>query len=322
MTDLTTGVPQGTVLSPLLFSIYTSPIASIAAAHSVSQRQYADDTQLYIALSSPPYFSDIDQLETCLISLNTWFCHNGLALNPDKSEAVLFGTRQRLHSSRDVRSINIAGSTIELAKKTKILGVTLDRHLAMNAHVNEICKAGFYHIRSLRQIRRSIPIDVANAVACSLVSSRLDYANGTLYGTSQTNIDKLQRMQNAAARVVANSVAVHHMHSSDLLKQLHWLPVSCRINYKIAVLTYKAMTTSSPHYLNCLITPYIPNRSLRSSDAGLLSIPRCRLHFASRAFRVAAPTVWNALPLDVRSSASCDVFACRLKTFYFATAFS
>jgi hypothetical protein len=171
-TSLCIGVPQGTVLSPLLFSIYTSPLAHIAASHSVSQRQYADDTQLYVELSSQSHSADLSHLETCLSSLNAWFCHNGLSLNPDKSEVVLFGTRQRLRNLQQASSVNIAGTSISAADSTKILGVTLDQHLTMNKHVNEVCRAAYYHIRSLRQVRRSIPTDVANAIACSLVSSR------------------------------------------------------------------------------------------------------------------------------------------------------
>jgi hypothetical protein len=317
-TSLCIGVPQGTVLSPLLFSIYTSSLAHIAASHSVSQRQYADDTQLYVELSSQSHSADLSHLETCLFSLNAWFCHNGLSLNPDKSEVVLFGTRQRLRNLQQASSVNIAGSSISAADSTKILGVTLDQHLTMNKHVNEVCRAAYYHIRSLRQVRRSIPTDVANAIACSLVSSRLDYANATLYGTSQSHITKLQRIQNAAARVVLNSRQSHTTPSA--LQQLHWLPVSYRINYKIAKLTFKIKSTQTPQYLSCLINQYATARPLRSTDLHLLAVPRNKLNFGARAFRVASPTVWNQLPLNIRTCTSPAAFNRLLKTFYYNSA--
>jgi hypothetical protein len=317
-TSLCTGVPQGTVLSPFLFSIYTSPLVHIAASHSVSQRQYADDTQLYVELSSQSHSADLSHLETCLSSLNAWFCHNGLSLNPDKSEVVLFGTRQRLRNLQQASSVNIAGTSIRAADSTKILGVTLDQHLTMNKHVNEVCRAAYYHIRSLRQVRRSIPTDVANAIACSLVSSRLDYANATLYGTSQSNITKLQRIQNAAARVVLNSRQSHTTQSA--LQQLHWLPVPYRINYKIAKLTFKIKSTQTPQYLSCLINQYATARPLRSTDLHLLAVPRSKLNFGARAFRVASPTVWNQLPLNIRTCTSPTAFNRLLKTFYYNSA--
>ena len=92
------GVPQGSVLGPLLFSLCTSPISTIANSHQVSQQQYADDTQLYVAILPANYSQYISALESCLNSLRIWFCENGMALNPTKSVAILFGTPKRLKS--------------------------------------------------------------------------------------------------------------------------------------------------------------------------------------------------------------------------------
>ncbi len=105
----TTGVPQGSVLGPLLFKTYTSPIAAIARSFNICQQQYADDTQLWIALSPADLASSITSLTSCLLALQTWFCQNGMALNPDKTEAILFGTRQRLLSFSDLSSVNAHG---------------------------------------------------------------------------------------------------------------------------------------------------------------------------------------------------------------------
>ena len=116
------GVPQGSVLGPLLFSIYTSPISTIANSHRVSQQQYADDTQLHVALLSANYGQDISALKSCLNSLRIWFCENGMAFNPTKSVAILFGTTQRLKSFSGLKSFNVAGTDIQLSDKVKILG--------------------------------------------------------------------------------------------------------------------------------------------------------------------------------------------------------
>ena len=106
------GVPQGSVLGPLLFSVYTSPISTIAKSHQVSQQQYADDTQIYIALLLANYNQDITALESRLNSLRTWFCENGMALNPTKSVAILFGTSQKLKSFSTLNSCDVAGTDI------------------------------------------------------------------------------------------------------------------------------------------------------------------------------------------------------------------
>jgi len=100
-----------------------------------------------------------------------------MALNPDKSEAILVGTRQQAHSYPNLASVNVAGSEIPLADHVKILGVTLDPHLCVDNHVNSVSKSAYYHIRALRHIRSSISEDMAKMVAFSLVGSRLDYGN-------------------------------------------------------------------------------------------------------------------------------------------------
>ena len=102
----------GSVLGPLLFTAYVSPIASIVHLYSIDQQQYADDTQLFISLSPSDYMPDLDNLTRCIDSLHIWFCANGMALNSDKSEAILLGTRQRAHSYSSLATVNVAGSQI------------------------------------------------------------------------------------------------------------------------------------------------------------------------------------------------------------------
>jgi len=164
----TTGVPQGSVLGPLLFTAYISPIAGVAHFHNINQQQYTDDTQLFISLSPSDYMHDLDNLTHCIDSLHIWFCANGMDLNPDKSEAILLGTRQRAHSYSSLATVNVTGSQIPLADHIKILGVTLDKNLSMNNHVNAICKSVHYHICALHHICSSISEDMTKMVACAL----------------------------------------------------------------------------------------------------------------------------------------------------------
>ena len=149
-------------------------------------------------------FSIVYFLSRCIDSLHIWFCANGMALNPDKSESILLGTHQRAHSYSSLATVNVAGSQIPLADHIKILGVTLDKDLSMNNHVSAVCKSIRYHIRALRHIRSSVSEDVAKMVVCALVGSRLDYANSVLFGATQKNF-KFQKAQNLLARVVTCS---------------------------------------------------------------------------------------------------------------------
>jgi len=321
VTPCSIGVPQGSVLGPLLFSIYTSPISTIADSHQVSQQQYADDTQLYIALS-PSDLSNITNLQSCLASLHVWFCENGMALNPIKSDAILFGTPQRLKALAAVSSVTVAGTDISIADSLKILGVTLDANLTFALQSKNISRSCFYHIRAFRHVRPSLDDATAVSVALSLVSTRLDYANSTLYGCPKKHIARLQRAQNALARVVLQQ-RFHYptVASLDLLKQLHWLPIEWRIKFKIALLTYKALHTGSPPYLSDLLHRHTPVRSTRSASSQLLQVPRHSLLFGSRAFRISAPKVWNSLPHNIRESNTSSTFRRNLKTHFFSSAF-
>jgi len=138
-------------------------------------------------------------------------------------------------------------------------------------------------------------------IACSIVASRLDYCNAILYGAPQSSLNKLQRAQNNLARVVCQQSRITD--ARPLLQSLHWLPIRERILYKMALLTFKTRLALSPPYLAHLLQLRPPTRLLRSSDAPLLTVPRTQTALATRAFSVAAPTVWNSLPSNVRLAA-------------------
>ena len=144
---LSTGVPQGSVLGPILFTSFISPIQFVASHFKVDQQQYADDTQLFISISKTNSADQIRCLEAALLHLTSWFYHNCLALNPEKSEAILLGTHARYKTLSNINQVDIAGSPIPLSDKIKLLGVTIDSTLNFSKHVSLICQSCQYHIR-------------------------------------------------------------------------------------------------------------------------------------------------------------------------------
>ena len=126
-------------------------------------------------------------------------------------------------------------------------------------------------------------------------------------------------VQNTLARVVMGGRRRDNI--TPMLRDLHWLPVSKRIEFKVATLTFKVKSTGQPEYLSSLLNDYAPTRTLRSAHAQTLIVPRTRTVLAERRFSVAAPTIWNSIPLNIRQSSTVQSFKSHLKTYYFKSVF-
>jgi hypothetical protein len=314
MTTLESGIPQGSVLGPFLFSVYVSPLSRIIP-ETIKFHQYADDTQLYCSVSAKNFSTDVIALQDCVSAVATWFLKNGMMLNADKTEAMLFSTIYESKNLPPNSSVDIAGFPTKLVPEVKSLGVIMDSRLSMDQHVNYVCKKCYFHIRALRQIRPCLSNSVASNVGRCIVQANLDYCNSLLSETTQKNLNKLQRVQNSLVRVVCELRWREHV--TVARRKLHWLPVANRIKYKLASIVYSCLLGTAPTYLCDLITEYIPTRDLRSSHANLLVEPRTKTVLAERAFSFSGPKLWNSLPAVLKSSPSLNVFKKNLKTFLF-----
>uniref|UniRef100_A0A669DDM8 Reverse transcriptase domain-containing protein n=1 Tax=Oreochromis niloticus TaxID=8128 RepID=A0A669DDM8_ORENI len=313
---LTCGVPQGSILGPLLFILYLLPLGDVLRKHNVSFHSFADDIQIYLPLRLDCKDS-LQPLFSCLSDVKTWMALNFLHLNESKTEVIVFGLPKDPNPSFDF----MGPLTSECTSSIKSLGVTFDSAFKFDKQISSVVKGSFYHLRILAKVKSYLCRNDLERVVHAFITSRLDYCNSLCAGLDRSCLHRLQLVQNTAARMLTGSKKRDHI--TPVLCSLHWLPVAFRIDFKILLLVFKVLNSTAPPYLAELLSIYCPRRSLRSADLMLLDVPRYRLKTrGERAFAVAAPRLWNSLPPHIRFSTSLGTFKTALKTHLFSLAFS
>ena len=294
----------------------TLPLGSIFRKHGISFHFYADDCQMYLPLKQNAA-SSIQPLLTCFNEITAWMALNFLSFNNKKTEVILFGP------GSSSSSINIDLGPLAPYNKHVVsnLGVKLDSELKLDKQIGSVVQKSFFQLRQISKVKSILPRPDLEKLIHAFITTRLDYCNALYVGIGQAPIARLQLVQNAAARLLTRTH--RHEHITPILASLHWLPVHHRIHFKLLLYVYKCLNGLAPPYLAQLLNKYTPSRSLRSADQLLLVVPKTRLkRRGDRAFAVAAPKLWNDLPLCVRQASSLPVFKSLLKKHLFSLAFN
>ena len=320
--DLKYGFPQGSVLGGKKFIMYSTPLGNIIIPKNVEHECYADDTQKYLFFKlqdEEALRTAISQMQGSLDNVQSWMTANMLKLNSDKTKMIIFAPKQHLdHLSNTLLTFD--NEEITPLQEVRNLGVQFDATMSMKPQVNAITKSCYTQIRRIAKIRRYLTDDAAKSLVHAYVTSRLDYCNSLFACLPLYLLKKLQRVQNRAARLIRAipwraSITKH-------LQELHWLPVTERIKFKVLTLVYKSLNNMAPYYLKTMFNYYRPSRNLRSSARLLLVVKRHRTRYGSRAISNYGPTLWNSIPIEIRKAETLGQFKALLKTHFFRRIYS
>ena len=308
------GVQQGSVMGPKIFCLYTQEISSIITKHGLKFHIFADDITIYSPVTAN--YCELNSINNCLEEITVWAQHNSLKLNDSKTKFIEVKTRQ---SNLSIKELVMLDNNFKCDPHVKSLGVIIDENFTFKNQITDVCKKGFGMLRQLWRISSklsSVSLKIQMIHGCIL--SRMDYCNALYLDLPQKQIQKLQRLLNAAIRFVFG-LKSRKISITPYLKKAHILPVHLRLRFKTCVMVYKCIHGIAPTYLCELIQKKDSLQSLRVyQDTTLLFTPKLEIqNYRNRKFQIAAPRQWNILPQTIRESTTLESFKTKLKTFLF-----
>jgi hypothetical protein len=291
---VSTGVPQGSVLGPLLFIIYVNDLSHWL--HFSKCNMFADDTAIYFSAKTA---NEVEcNLNYDLGLIQRWLNVNRLSLNIDKTVFMLIGSRQKLNHSTNI-SIFMGGGQIKRVSATKYLGVIIDETLSFSDHVDMICKKCNRSAGALKRVKYLLPQNIQHLVVHSTVMPAIDYCDSIYMHTSQNNLSKLQKRHNYCAKLLTGKQS-----ATASMVQLQWLDLASRRQLHLGTIVYKVMNGGNvpSHMRQSFIEPpggYSLRRRVSASE-----VPTNNNLYFQRTFSHAGKCLWNNLPANIKCSSS------------------
>lgn len=314
--DLLFGVPQGSVLGPLLYSIYVNDIDKIFT--NSSYHLYADDLQNYVPFKPLDIVNAVNIVNGEASKLVDYAKSHNLDINAAKTQVIIIGNHKLLKKlPDDVPLVVVNGTVIPYSDVVNDLGILVDKFLNWEPQVNSTCKKAYAAFHGIKKHCDILPVVVRKKLVEALVFPVLDYGNVVTSQMLVVSSIKLQRVQNACARLIFN--LRRDCHISSYISDLKWLRIANRFTYASVTLLKKVLCTNKPMYLAAKLqfACNVRNRFVRGSHL-LLRIPHHRTDKARGAFWIQAPLLWNQLP-DCMLGKSLNSFKLEIKNHLIAS---
>ena len=321
LADMNTGIPQGSVLAPKLFSVYTAELYYILDKHKIKSYYYADDTQLVIDMGACA--ENEAKIQDIFVDIQRWMNGRKLKLNIEKTEAAIIHSNRQDDPASRLQSFTVDNQVITPEPKVRSLGVLIDCGLTMKDQLNQAKKKSIFGLINIHRIATFIDRSSRIKLVHGLVLCHIDFCNSLYFGLPNRELKILQLIINNSARMIEGISRFSRERITPINISLHFLPIKARLIYKICLLAYKAIEHGQPRYLAELLQPLNPTRTLRSSE-------NCRLYepiistsaYSNRCFSYCAPRLYNALSQQTKSASNVAIFKNRLKTELFQKAYN
>ena len=299
------GVAQGSVLGPRFFNIYTRPLYRYLEPTKFDVDGFADDNQLVKRfLPAMQSYALGESIQSCLTSIFQWMNEYFLRLNPDKTKILVIAPPS-VKKDILISGIFLNGTCIRFVDSAKDLGVIIDTELAFDNQINKIVKSCFMMIRKLSSIKQFLSMMQLKSLVCTKIFSQLDYCNLLYYGLNSSSLMKLQRVQNAAARLIRSKESIS---LNDVFTKCHWLRVRERILFKLLLTVHKCINNKAPDSVCALLEYGESDRTKKLQER------KSKSKYGDRAFSHAGPKVWNHLPMNIRIQEDTEKFKKMIKT--------
>ena len=300
---VTHGVPQGSILGPILFSVYMNDLPN--AIKNCSIESYFDDAKLFLSFGIKERETALSQLTQDLNRVASWCCTNRLLINPQKTKLMLFGTRQLTGRVSDI-AIPFLGKTLSPSNSCKDLGIVFDKHLSFNDHTDYLTSSLLGKLCQINRVRHLLTKEALLITLNALVLSKLFYCSTVWSGTTQQNIGKLQILQNFAARILAGKRKYDHIWPS--LKELKWLPIKEMLRLRDVTMVFKCLHGLAPKYLESKLAKRSAIHRHNTRRKNDINITLKRTSTAQRSFFNHAISSWNNLSSATKNCTSVPIF--------------